>query len=149
MLEKDEIECIDAGFKKLQTRWIIVLVTLFVYALVIFNIKGQVRIQVPSNSIETIRYVCYLTSLIILISSVFVKKHIMSNQTAQQTIIERYSSAIIISSNMAQIVGILGLILLLIGDSQNHLYILGATSILAIIYYRPQKNDILLIQNNN
>jgi hypothetical protein len=150
MFENQEIE---RGWKIVIIIWIAMIVSLFVYLFVGLYIKDTVEIKIEEDVIKTLRAVLYIISFFTLILTRYIKKLVLKSKGSVQTemsniqspALARYTTALIISLALSESIGIYGLILVLLGKNTTDLYFLIGLSLAAMIYHRPNKEEVINI----
>ena len=151
-----ENEKIYKGLQQLKTIWAAMFGALILYLFVALYCRNIVNIPMGNNVVKILRTVLYIVAFVILIATRFVRRLVLShksngdaintappsNQSAQ-TILPRYTSAMVTSLGMSLFIGVCGLILFLLGKNQMDLYLLILVSAAAMITYRPKEYDVI------
>lgn len=163
MLNPSEKEMVDKGMIVMWIIWGAILVSLFVYVLVCHLAGDQIRQNAnPAIPLDLFKNILYAVSLITLIISYFVRKAVLvvrssgtrtgasniSQQSTQPAFIGKYTVAMIISLALSESIGIYGVVLYFIGDSLQTLYTFIGVSAIAMIFYRPKKEEIITLAND-
>jgi len=152
--EKKIMEQVGKGWRALVTVWVAFLGTLIIYFAVAFVLRDKVRLF--TGNFSFLRGALYIISAVSLFLARFVRKVIMAKNLgksradgALHPAIAVYTTAVAVSLAMAESVGIYGLILRLFGGSVLDLYSLMFLSAAAMVYYRPQKGELLKMMRNS
>jgi len=145
-------EQVEKSWRSIITIWIALLGALVVYFAVAFALKGKVP---PfTGNFLLLRGALYAVSiatllLIWIIRKILLKK--IGNRAAKRDAVEKqphpvvsgYATVITVSLAMAESIGIYGLILSLFSRDFFDLYCLMSLSAAAMIYFRPQKDELM------
>jgi hypothetical protein len=115
--------------------------------------RGIAGSNFPMGIVKNILYIVVIVTLVI---TYFFRKIMLSGNSGQSEsnvdnlklfesqapFIPKYTTAIIVSLSLSESVGIYGLILFFLGDKYQTLYIFIGISALAMIYFRPKREDI-------
>ena len=72
-----------------------------------------------------------------------------TNQVSESEILQKYFVASIVSWALSESIGIYGLILSLVGKNTTDLYILIFIAAIALFLYRPKKEDVIGLAEEN
>ena len=67
----------------------------------------------------------------------------ISDQSDQPRALARYTTAVIISLALSECIGIYGLVLFLLGDEYQTLYIFIGAAAAAMFYFRPKREELV------
>lgn len=137
--------------KDLLIHWLVfgaLLTSLGVYLVIGYNFAAMLRGPVMSEEPVVIKSIFYALA-IITFPMINLLRHVTLrlNQTMPTATPAklRYLVSVIISLALAETIGIYGLVLALLGDSINSLWIFTLLALLAMILYRPKFNEYLSI----
>jgi phage FluMu protein Com len=113
----------------------------------------KLPILIENNTLNVLRVVLYLFSVITLISIRYIRKRILlgrslspqSNQAVRNPIIGKYGTSTVAALALSVSVGIWGFILFIIGKNEVDLYLLMLTSAASVFFNRPKRDDILAL----
>lgn len=155
MLTEAEKEGIEKGFKTIMIIWAAIFACLFIY-LVMALVAGEGIRQGSSGSIPIplFRNILICVSIIeifiirvirrILLSESAVHKLDESNIPSNQVpAVFQYNKAIIISSALADSIGIYGLVLYFVGAGLTTLYLFLGGSALVMLFHKPRKEELI------
>lgn len=139
------------GHERLKTDlmipWIIVAIILIlqvVYVVGCHLYGNQLQQHLPEQQREWIRSIFYGVAIITFPLTNLIR-HIMVrlNQTmpGDKLARHRYSATIIVSMSMIESMGVLGVVMFLLGDDFNTLYIFTVLVLLGLFLYRPKLNE--------
>ena len=152
MPEKKIMGQVEKGWRALVFIWIAFLATLIIYFAVAFVLKDKVH---PfTENFPLLRGALYLISGVSLFLAWYMRKVIIEKSRARAAAwnpaggvshpaIAAYTTAVAVSLAMSESIGVYGLVLRLFGGSILDLYSLMFLSAAAMIYYRPQKEELL------
>ena len=147
---------IENGMRTLWIVWGAALISLFIYLVVTHLLGEEIRHnQNPNFPLSLMRNILLGIGIATLFGAYFLKKIIVdqASRTAINTpddqsisdptqIIAKYITATIISLALCESVGIYGFVLYILGDNLQTLYSFIGLSAVAIIYYRPKKEEL-------
>lgn len=144
----------------MQTLWVIwgaMLVSLFIYIVVCHVLsKGFVSAGGFDLPIGLLRKILAVIGAVVVLVAYFMRRSILSgkNRIPQPKPVERtagwntnpfvaqYVAVVIVSLAMSESIGIYGFVLFLLGDSFQTLYTFIVVSALAMIFYRPKREEL-------
>jgi len=125
------------------------LMAVLIYLVVGLYMKDKIGVVMEKDVFEKLRIALYMVSFATLIATKFIRKYILSRkghvQTAQHPVLAKYTLAMIVSLAMSESIAIYGLLLFLMGKKQLDLYLLTFIAVAAMLYYRPKKEEIIEI----
>lgn len=140
---------LDKSWKSIYIIWIAMLIALFVYMLVGLSLQDKINIPVEKGVLNILRYAFYFISGLIIFSIKYVRKFILNSKISNNNTysadpaVFQYIKATITSMAMAEFVAVLGLVLFIIGKNKVDLYLLVFMSAVAMIVYRPFKEQMI------
>jgi len=140
----------NRGLAALKIIWWAMLLSLAVYWVAGRMAAPGMKAAMGDEAFGTLRSVLYALGFATLVASRFVRRLIMAAKgravdrpnARPVPVMQRYASAVIASLAMSESVGIYGLILYLLGKDTVDLYLLLGISAAAMIYYRPQQDEL-------
>ena len=143
----DELE---KGWKTIYLIWIAMLVVLFLYMLVGLSLEDKIDLSLDKSVVSILRYIFYFLSGILVFSIKYVRNMILNSESkneqnsySENPAVFTYIKATITSLAMAEFVAVLGLVLFLISKNSLDLYLLIFISAVAMIFYRPFKEQMI------
>jgi hypothetical protein len=131
--------------------WLIVaflFVLLASYVVVCHLLDEQFRLHWPEPQREVLRTVFYAVAILIFPLTNLIR-HIMVrlNQTMPGATPpkQRYLTTIVVSLSLVESVGVMGLVLFILGDDFNTLYIFSGLALLGLFLHRPKPDEYLSI----
>ena len=105
---------------------------------------------IGSEAFAALRRILYGLAIAALVAARYIRRLILAGKSrdvgsaqAQPTSpMQRYTSAVIVTLALSESVGIFGLVLCLLGKNSSDLYLLLGISAAAMIYYRPRKEEL-------
>lgn len=154
--EQNEIKQLDTGWRVILMIWGAILASLGVYLFVCIYFENSLEINNNSEfPIEKLKYVLFGSSCITLFvvyylrafllrpNSSFVNSAKMSSP--QHPAVAKYTVAVVITSALLESIGIYGVVLFLLSKDARSLYQLLIISAVAMIFFRPRKEELLNI----
>lgn len=157
MSEESKTESFEKGMLVTRIIWAAIFGSLFVYVVVCHVVAGgSFRNEISGLPLDLIKNILFGVSIIVLFLAYFIRRRIVSvkkgnsmNMPASPATplnlaesLPKYTVAMIISCALSETVGIFGLVLFLLGDSFQNLYLFISVSAIALIYFRPKKEEI-------
>lgn len=132
--------------------WIIVgmmLAMLAAYVIICHSFGEQLRQPLPENQRVLIRTVFYVIAIVTFpLTNLIRHIQLRLNQTMPCANVERVNAAksrylvtVIVSMALVEVVGIFGVVMFVLGDGFNTLYIFTGLSALGLFLYRPKANE--------
>lgn len=157
MVSNDEIEKINKGWPTMNIIWAAMLLSLVIYLFMGLFLEDKITIPLEKDALEMLRRALYVVSFVTLVATKYIrtlvlsgkglntigKNYSRSNRDAGPTVLALYTTAMIIALALSESIGIYGLLLFFIGKSRSDLYILILISAAAMLYYRPNKEEII------
>ena len=162
MLEKSEQEQLDKGWITIKIIWGAVFVSLAIYLLICLIAGDQITItDNPDIPLETIEIALYGLSFITLVIAHFKRKALLNTKEEssfarialnsqgvnQHPAIARYTMATVLSIAISEGVAIYGVIFYFLSKNIMTLYQFLFISALAMIYFRPKKDELINLAN--
>lgn len=153
MLSKQELDQIDKGWSKIMVIWIAMISSLVLYLVICKAVENQIPVSMEGSQLEVLKYALFGISGMTLMGAFFVRK-IMMNQIARpikgsafssntHPAVGKYLIVIIIVMALSESVGIYGMVLFFISKDSVSLYQLMFLSAIAMIVFRPKKEELL------
>ena len=157
MSQENNSESFEKGMMVTRIIWAGIFVCLFIYVIVCHAAAGgDFRNEISDVPLELMRNILFGVSIIVLSLAYFIRRRIVSvepggiiNRPSGPSsthnlalFLPKYTAAILVSSALSEAVGIFGLVLFLLGDSFQNLYLFIGISAIALIYFRPKKEEI-------
>jgi uncharacterized integral membrane protein len=157
MLEAQEKVVIDKGMQTLWVIWAAMLGSLLIYIFICHQLgegfMGTERTELP---IGLLRKIFFGVTAAELIMTYYLRRFMLKGRPSvasintargsstldQPPFIGHYSSVVIISLAFSESIGIYGFVLFLLGDSFQTLYTFIAVSALAMLFYRPKREEL-------
>ena len=150
MIPNEKRAAIDKGMMILNIIWVAMLFSLGSYLFVGIYATNTIQTSMDEKAIQVLRNILYSISAITLIAIKYISRMLLSKSTGQyqgtsirNPAIDRYSVAIIVSLFLSESIGIYGLILVFLGKRTTDLYILVLLAAMAMIYYRPKRDEVV------
>lgn len=144
----------------MQTLWLIwaaMLGSLLVYIFICHQLGERFgRVEGSDFPIILLRNILYAVTAAELIMSYYLRKFMLKGRSVtteadiasrssavnQPSFVDQYTVIVIISLAMAESIGIFGLVLFLLGGDFKTLYIFIVVSALAMVFYRPKREEL-------
>ncbi len=162
MSQENNTGSFEKGMMVTRIIWAGIFVCLFIYVLVCHAVAGgDFRSEISDAPLDLVRNILFGVSIIVLSLAYFIRRRIVSvepGSTKNRPIrpasprnlaqfLPKYTAAILVSSALSEAVGIFGLVLFLLGDSFQNLYLFIGVSAIALVYFRPKKEEIEKMSN--
>lgn len=158
MLEEQEKEAINKGMFTLWVIWGAMLGSLLIYILICHQLGEEMRGSFVESGFpfKLFRNILYGVVAVELLMIYYLRKFILkgrpnaakadipgrSSTLKQLPFVGQYTAIVIISLAIADSIGIYGFVLFLLGDSFKTLYTFIVVSALAMIFYRPKREEL-------
>ena len=152
MLEKNEMQSINSGWNTIFILWLAMFISLAVYVFVGHMVGEKVAIFLgEDSSLGMLRGILYGISIATLFLTKYMRNLLLKsekgsfqtgNQINQHPAVAKYIIAIVVSLALSESIGIYGLVLFLLGKNTVDLYSLITLSAVAMLYYRPKKEEL-------
>jgi hypothetical protein len=157
MMQTEQSKAIDKGMRTLWFIWAAMLGSLFMY-IFIYHLLGEGFRNSGASvlPISLLRRTCALLAVGALLTGYYIRRFTPKRQTeaAKQAMVRRaatlnqppfmthYTALVTVSLACAESVGIYGFVLFLLGDGFQTLYTFIGVSALAMIFYRPKREEL-------
>ena len=150
--DQSEMKQLDNGWKIILLLWSAMLGSLGIYLIVCvaFGNKFQTGVD-PNFSLETLRNVFLGVSILTLFTVLYLRKFMIragsstlrSSHTSsvQHPAIGKYTSVILITSALLELIGLFGVVLYFLTQDNSSLYLFLTISAAGMIYFRPRKDE--------
>ena len=155
MLQKKEMDQLDKGWTKIMIIWIAMLSSLVVYFVVCKMIEDQLTIIMAGSQLEVLKYALFGIAALTLLGAYLFRKFMMGkiartvNGSAFQSdihpAISKYIPVCVVVMAFSESVGIYGMVLFLISKDLVSLYQLMILSAIAMVVFRPKKEELIYI----
>jgi hypothetical protein len=158
MLEAHEKEAVNKGMLTLWVIWAAILSSLFVYIVVCHLLGEEIRGDFAESGFpfKLFRNILYGVVAAELLMMYYLRKFMLKWRPSAATtdmpgrssslhklpFVGQYTAIVIISLAIADSIGIYGLVLYLLGGDFKTLYIFIIISALAMIFYRPKREEL-------
>jgi hypothetical protein len=157
MVEAQEKDAIDKGMKTLWVIWASMLGSLLIYVFICYQpgigLKGVGGSDFPIGLLRNIFFgagaAAWFMAYFMRRSMLSVRAGISKPKPVERMVkwdappyIAKYASAVIVSLALSESIGIYGFVLFLLGDGFKTLYIFIAVSALAMVFYRPKREEM-------
>ena len=156
-METQEQEAINKGMLTLWVIWAAMLGSLLIYIFVCHQLSAGVKSSVGDDSfIKTFKSILYVIVVAELFIIYYLRKLMLKvrisgakasysqtkNVVGQPPFVMKYTLVVIISLGIAESIGIYGLVLFFLGDGFRTLYTFMVVSALAMLFYRPKREEL-------
>ena len=155
MLEPQEREVIEKGFLPILIIWGAMLASLLIYVLICHLAGDQIRqAPRPEFPIALIRNILMGIATATLFLTHYMRRVMLRVRpegpavdlplhTGQPRALAKYTTAVIVSLALCESMGIYGLVLFLLGDDFQTLYIFIGVAAIAMYFFRPIKEELV------
>lgn len=158
MVETQEHEAIDKGMLSLRVIWGAMLGSLLIYVVMChlpgLGFKSTAGSDLPLGLLRNIFFVLGAGALI---TAYYIRRVILSARTDRRKpkltermvrsntppFVATYSTVVTVSLACSESIGIYGLVLFLLGDTFQTLYMFMIVSALAMVFYRPKREELV------
>ncbi len=144
-------ESSECSKSNLNLHWVVVIamaMTVVGYVFVCHYLGEQVQIELEESQRVLIRTIFYVIAIVLfpltsLIRHILLRlNHTMPGDNPARN---RYLVTIVVTEAMIETVAILGLVMFVLGDDFNTLYIFSSMAVLGIFLHRPKMDEYLAI----
>jgi hypothetical protein len=157
MVEAQERDAIDKGMKTLWVMWAAMVGSLFIYVFIChqpgIGFKGVEGTNLP---VDLLRKILFAVAAAELIMAYYLRRFMLKGRSGatgvhgargsaimnQPPFVGHYSAAVIVSLAFSESIGIYGFVLCVLGGGFKTLYIFIAVSALAMVFYRPKREEM-------
>lgn len=147
----------EKSLQSLRIIWAAMFGTLFIYVLICHLLLAEIRPpEIPNLPLDLIRNILGGIAIFTFILPRFIRKRIVAggpdgpgpvplkspSLSNQSSPLAKYTFATFVSLVLSEFIGIFGLVLFLLGDNFQVLYIFIGISALAMFLYRPKREEI-------
>jgi len=157
MLIENQEKAIEKGLLTLWIIWAAIMGSLLIYVFICHQFGDEIRGNMSQNfPIPLVRNILYGIAFITLFLTHFFKRFLLAGTSSgtlskslksgphsnQPPFLAKYTTALIVSLALSESIGIYGLVLFLLGDGFQTLYMFIGISALAIYVHRPKREEI-------
>jgi hypothetical protein len=162
MSQEYKAESFEKGMMTTRIIWAAIFGSLFIYVFICHVVaEGSFRHEISGIPLDMIRNILFGVSIIVLVFAYFIRRRIVAVKLSSSInvpsgpasprnlaqFLPKYTAVMLISWALSEAVGIFGLVLFLAGDSFQNLYLFIGVSAIALIYFRPKKEEIEKMAN--
>jgi hypothetical protein len=158
MIDKKELDQLDKSWTIIMIIWVALFSSLSVYLLIGKIIEGGLK-PVADLPFDSLRIVLYGAAGFVFFIAHFIRKALLKiperssvSTIAQTSVVQgqhpaagKYLTAIIAAAALSESIGIFGLVYFALSKDSTILYLFIAFSAIAMIVYRPRKDELLRI----
>jgi flagellar biosynthesis protein FliQ len=145
------------GMFTLNIIWWALLISLPIYLFVGLWVAKNPDTSMNEDTYTIFKSVIYVVTCLILIATWYIRKFFLSRKiTSIQTTqaldhpaLQKYFVASIISWALSESIGIYGFVLFFLGKNTTDLYILILIAAIVMFLYRPKKEDVISLAEEN
>jgi len=159
---QDEMAIDNKAWMTMNIIWFALLASLGIYVFIGLAIQTDMQVQMDDQVINMLRVILIGMAAFELILTIVLRKAVSSGKLgklffAQKSnyhsaetdpVMGKYTVMIIISSVIAESVGIYGLVLYFLSQNMTDLVSFNCAAAVAMVFLRPRKEEILSIINN-
>ena len=150
-------EQLDRDLSRLRIIWFGMLGSLALYLIIGLQAAASIQVSMDKSIFNVVKTVIYLFTLIIIVITRYIKRYILSGksqqgqsiQSFQSLTLQKYTTVMIISWALLEAIGIFGLVLFFLGKNRMDLYLLIIISAVAMLWYRPKKDELISLARND
>lgn len=155
MNDEKEKKQLDNGFRVIVVIWGALLISLGAYLVACLLVGKNLETNIgPDFPIETLKYALYGIAFVELFIVHFLRKYLLRTEmgviqseqaTPNHPAVARYTVIILVTSALLESIGIYGVVLFLLSKDTLALYQLLAISAIAMVHFRPRKEELLAL----
>jgi hypothetical protein len=157
MMEAQEKDTIDKGMRTLWLIWGAMLGSLLIYIFLCHQLGEGFRSGAGADiPIDLLRKIFFGVAAAALLTGYYLRRFLLKarSEAARSAMVRRaaalnqlpfvtqYTAVVIVSLALSESIGIYGLVLFLLGGGFKTLYIFIAVSALAMVFYRPKREEM-------
>ncbi len=150
-------EELDKELLRLRVIWFGMLGSLVIYLIIGLQIGTNIQASMDKSTFGVLKTLLYLFTLVIIVMTRYIKKFILSGkdqfgqpiQNPQPLTLQKYTTVMIVAWALLECIGIFGLVLFLLGKNRTDLYLLLIVSAVAMLWYRPKKDELISLARKN
>ncbi|MGD9948038.1 MAG: hypothetical protein AB7U29_06105 [Desulfobulbus sp.] len=140
---------LQRGVTATRIIWFALFASLIVYVCIAPLLFDTARVSFSLESYRTLRLALFACALLTLVLTWFLRKYLLaappgkrSANSNQHPAVARYLSVMMVAMGMSEAIGVYGLVLYVLGKSNQDLYFLTVLSAGAMLLYFPKKEEI-------
>jgi hypothetical protein len=156
-METTDKEAIEKGLRILWVIWVAMFGSLLIYVFICHQLGENMRpTGHPDFPLGLLKNILYIVALVTLVGTHFIRKLMLASRLGSSearpsktgvasvapSFVARYTAALIVSLALSESIGIYGLVLFLLGDNFQALYIFIGISAAAMFFYRPKREEL-------
>ena len=142
---------------KMKVIWFGMLGSLVIYLIIGLQIGANIQAPMDKSTFGVIKTALYLFTFAIIAITRYIRRFVLSGkgqygqvpQNFQPLTLQKYTTAIIAAWALLECIGIFGLVLFLLGKNPTDLYLLLMISAIAMLWYRPKKDELISLTRKN
>ena len=150
-------EQLDRELSRLKIIWFGMLGSLALYLIIALQVAPNIQVSLDKSIFNVVKTVIYLFTLIIIVITRYIRRFILSGksqqgqgiQSFQSLTLQKYTTVMIVAWALLECIGIFGLILFFLGKNSTDLYLLLIISAVAMLWYRPKKDELVSLARND
>ena len=141
---------LNKEIRRINFIYFAILFSLVIYLFVGLTIGKNTKATID-DGFTTFKTALYVISLVSLLAAKPIKKFVWKKGKVSprkagsfyNTVLRRYTSALVISAAVLETIGICGLVLFILGKNPVDLYVLIAVSAVAMLQNRPKREEVM------
>ncbi|MDR2549313.1 MAG: hypothetical protein LBD10_03800 [Desulfobulbus sp.] len=141
---------LDKGMVMLKTIWYALAGSLVMYVIAVPFLLGEAAANVTADFYGQLRLLLYAAAGMTLAVSWLARRLLLAarkppapSKSRQHPVVQRYTTAMIVTLALVEAIALYGLILFLVGRNPTDLLLLSALAAAAMVFYFPKKNDLI------
>ncbi|WP_310601414.1 hypothetical protein [Desulfobulbus sp.] len=141
---------LDQGMVMLKTIWYALAGSLVMYVIAVPLLLGDTAVNVTVDFYGQLRLLLYAAAGMTLAVSWLARRLLLAankppapSKSRQHPVVQRYTTAMIVTLALVEAIALYGLILFLVGKNPIDLLLLSAMAAVAMIFYFPKKTDLI------
>jgi len=132
--------------------WVALFASLILYVAMAPMVFGTAAVNFSEEGYRTLRLSLYGGALLTLVLTRVIRRSLLTGsqpakpaRSGQHPVVSRYISVMMVTMGMSEAIGVYGLILYVLGQHRQDLYLLTLLSAAAMLFYFPKKEEIVAL----
>ncbi len=140
------------GIAVVRGIWVALFASLILYVAMAPMVFGTATVSFTEEGYRTLRLGLYGGALLTLVLTWVIRRSLLSGsgsakpaRSGQHPAVARYIAVMMVTMGMSEAIGVYGLILYVLGQQRQDLYLLTLLSAAAMLLYFPKKEEIVAL----
>ncbi len=143
-MKEEKLRKITGTWSSLNLIWFAMFFSVLAYTVLGLFLKGYVAFSFGEGTLSKVRTLFYLMAIGTITYSVYARRTYLRKAYGEKSFeraLELYRIAVVVSVGVADLIGVFGFLLLLMGD-RFYGFPLLITAGLAMLYHRPRRSEL-------